>query len=117
VPGSNVTVIRCGGHFAGSAVLHWPAGADGRGELLTGDTIMVVADRRWVSFLWSYPNLVPLDARSVERIVAAVEPYPFDRHASAWHGSVVATDAKAAVHRSAARYIAHLHGDTGGTPA
>ncbi|MGI8854794.1 MAG: MBL fold metallo-hydrolase, partial [Thermomicrobiales bacterium] len=26
-----VTAIRCGGHFAGSAVLHWAAGADGAG--------------------------------------------------------------------------------------
>ena len=48
-----------------AAVLHWPAGSDGRGALLTGDTITVVQDREWVSFMWSYPNLIPLDAATV----------------------------------------------------
>ena len=60
VPG--VTVARIGGHFDGAAVLHWPSGFGGRGALLTGDTVKVVEDRGWVSFMWSYPNLIPLDA-------------------------------------------------------
>ncbi len=78
--------------------------------LLTGDTIMVVQDRRWVSFMYSYPNLVPLGAGAINRIVDAVEPYPYDRLYSAWPGSVVATDAKAAVHRSADRYVGWITG-------
>ena len=82
----------------------------GRGALLTGDTIQVVADRRWVSFMYSYPNLIPLDAATVRRIVAAVEPFAFDRIYGAWSGSVVASDAKAAVRRSADRYIARIGG-------
>lgn len=53
VPG--LTLARIGGHFDGAAVLHWPQGSGGRGALLTGDTIMVVQDRDWVSFMWSYP--------------------------------------------------------------
>jgi glyoxylase-like metal-dependent hydrolase (beta-lactamase superfamily II) len=110
LPGSGLTLVRCGGHYPGSCVLHWPAGADGRGALLTGDTIMVVPDRRWVSFMYSFPNLIPLDPAAVQRIVAAVEPYPFDRIYGSWDGRVVATDAKAAVRRSAERYIAHLRG-------
>ena len=69
VPG--VTVARIGGHFDGACVLHWPAGSDGRGALLTGDTIMVVEDRGWVSFMWSYPNLIPLDAGHGRRDRAA----------------------------------------------
>lgn len=109
VPGSGLTLIRCGGHFPGSCVLHW-RGADGAGALLTGDTIQVVADRRWVSFMYSYPNLIPLDAASVNRIVAAVEPYQFSRLYGSWPGNVVAEDAKAAIHRSAARYIARISG-------
>jgi glyoxylase-like metal-dependent hydrolase (beta-lactamase superfamily II) len=110
LPGSGLTVIRCGGHFPGSAVVHWPQGADGRGALLTGDTIQVVADRRWVSFMYSYPNLVPLGADAVRRIVAAVEPFAFDRLYGGWHQSVVATDAKVAVRRSADRYIGQIEG-------
>lgn len=110
LPGSGLTLIHCGGHFAGSCALHWPAGAEGRGVLLTGDTIMVVQDRRWVSFMYSYPNLVPLGAPAIRRIVTAVDPYPFDRLYSSWPGSVVATDAQAAVHHSADRYLGLITG-------
>ncbi len=106
----DLTLIRCGGHFPGSCVLHWAEGAGGAGALFTGDTIMVVSDRRWVSFMWSYPNLIPLPAADVRRIAAAVAPYPFDRLYGSWSGSVVSSDANAAVQRSAERYIAHLEG-------
>ena len=102
VPG--VTLIRCGGHFPGSAVLHWAAGAEGAGVLLTGDTIRVAMDRRYVSFMWSYPNVVPLPVRQVSAIVDRLEPYEFDRLYGGWWGHVVPSNAKAAVTASAARY-------------
>lgn len=104
LPGG-LTLVRAGGHFAGGTVLHWPAGADGRGALLTGDIIQVVADTRWVSFMRSYPNLIPLAPASVERIVARVAPFRFDRIYGAWWGLVVERDAKAAIRESAERYI------------
>ncbi len=103
-----VTLIRCGGHFAGGTVLHWAAGADGNGAMLSGDILQVVSDRRFVSFMYSYPNLIPLPARAVEQIVAAVEPFAFDRIYGAWWGRIVADDGKASVQRSADRYIAAL---------
>jgi glyoxylase-like metal-dependent hydrolase (beta-lactamase superfamily II) len=78
--GGGMTVVRCGGHFAGASVLHWAE----RGILLTGDTIQVIPDREWVSFMNSYPNLIPLDADAIHRIVAAVEPLEFDRIYGAW---------------------------------
>jgi hypothetical protein len=100
-----LTLIRCGGHFAGGTVAHWPAGAEGKGALLVGDILQVVSDRRYVSFMYSYPNLIPLPARTVQQIVDAVEPYPFDRLYGAWCDRVVAYDGKAAVRRSAERYV------------
>ena len=103
-----VTLVRCGGHFPGSTVLHWDAGADGRGALLTGDTIQVVADRRWVTFMYSYPNTIPLNARAVRGIADAVAPFDFDRIYGGWWDTIVAADAKAAVQRSADRYIAAI---------
>lgn len=108
--GAGLTLIRCGGHFDGGTVLHWAAGAEGRGALLAGDILQVVQDRRWVSFMYSYPNLIPLPAAVVRRVAAAVAPYAFDRLYGAWWERVVARDAKAAVARSAARYIAALGG-------
>ena len=101
-----VTLVRCGGHYAGGTVLHWAAGAEGRGALLTGDIVQVVPDTRWVSFMRSYPNLLPLDASRVRRIAAAVAPYAFDRLYGAWWDLHVTRDAHAAVARSADRYVA-----------
>ncbi len=105
-----VTLIQCGGHFEGSAVLHWSQGARGKGVLLVGDTLGVVQDRRYVSFMRSYPNLIPLPESSIRRIVKALEPYKFDRIYGAWPGKVVSSDAKAAVRRSAERYIEYIRG-------
>jgi hypothetical protein len=109
VPG--VTVVRVGGHFAGSAVLHWAGGAGGRGVLLTGDSIMVAEDRRWVSFMWSFPNLLPLDAAAVRRIVERVGDLPFTRLYGGWPGHVVDEDGADVVRRSAGRYVDRLSGD------
>ncbi len=103
---TDLTLIRCGGHFEGGTVLHWPAGAEGKGALLTGDIIQVVADRKHVSFMYSYPNLIPLSASRVQHIVEAVEPFEFDRMYGAWwRRSTIFSEAKAALHRSAQRYI------------
>lgn len=100
-----LTLIQTGGHFEGSAVLHWAAGAGGRGALLVGDTITVVPDVRAVSFMRSYPNLIPLPAEEIRRIVAAVEPYAFERIYGGWWDRVTPSDGKAAVKRSARRYL------------
>lgn len=100
-----VTLVQCGGHFPGSAVLHWAGGADGRGALLTGDTITVVRDRRYVTFMRSYPNQLPLPERAIRHILDRLEPLAFDRVYGGWWDSVIPSGAKAAVWRSAERYI------------
>lgn len=113
-PMPGLTLARIGGHFDGAAVLHWPAGSQGRGALLTGDTITVVQDRAWVSFMWSYPNLIPLDEPTVLDIAARVERFRFDRVYGGWWGRVVVKDGAAAVRRSADRYVARLRGQRPG---
>ena len=100
-----LTLLRAGGHFAGGTLLHWPEGAGGGGALLTGDIIQVVPDRRFVSFMYSYPNLIPLAADKVKHIVDAVEPFEVRRIYGAWWDTVIKDDAKEAVRRSAERYI------------
>jgi hypothetical protein len=100
-----LTLICCGGHFEGGTVLHWAGGAGGRGALLTGDIIQVVPDRKHVSFMYSYPNYIPLPASAVERIVKAVEPFEYDRVYGAFWDMVIERDGKAAVARSAERYL------------
>ena len=108
VPG--IRLVRCGGHFPGSAVLHWEAGAGGAGALLTGDTITVVQDRDWVSIMWSYPNLVPVDEDTVRSIAARVGSLAFDRIYGGWWERVIASDAKAKLAMSIERYVSMIGG-------
>ena len=105
---AELELVRLGGHFPGGTVCLWRAGAEGRGALLSGDIVQVVADRDWVSFMWSYPNLIPLPAREVQRIRRAVQDLTFDRVYGAWWHTIVADDARAKVLRSADRYVAAL---------
>ena len=100
-----MTLVHCGGHFEGGAVLHWPAGADGCGALLTGDVVQVVLDRRYVSFMRSYPNLIPLSAGAVAKIVARLEPFAFGQIYGAWWQRNILSDGKAAINCSAERYL------------
>lgn len=101
----DLELIRLGGHFAGGTVCLWRAGAGGQGALLAGDIIQVVADRDWVSFMWSYPNLIPLPPHEIARIRGEVESLRFGRLYGAWWDRVVESDARAKVLRSADRYL------------
>jgi glyoxylase-like metal-dependent hydrolase (beta-lactamase superfamily II) len=107
-------LIRLGGHFDGAAVLHWPGALDGRGRLLSGDVLQVVPDRRWVSFMYSYPNLIPLPAAEVTRIADAIRVYPFEQVYGAFEGRQILANGREAVQRSAERYVRHLGRKGGG---
>jgi glyoxylase-like metal-dependent hydrolase (beta-lactamase superfamily II) len=100
-----VTLIRCGGHFTGASVLHWTGGAEGRGIVCSGDTLTVTTDRKYLTFMRSYPNLIPLPASAISRIAAAMEPFAYDRIYGHYFDRVIAADAKAVMAKSVARYI------------
>lgn len=100
-----ITLLRCGGHFAGGTVLHWAQGAVGKGALLSGDILQVAADNRHVGFMRSYPNYMPLSPAVVTRIADRLEPFAFDRIYGAFWDRVIREDGKASVARSAKRYI------------
>jgi glyoxylase-like metal-dependent hydrolase (beta-lactamase superfamily II) len=100
-----LTLIHTGGHFEGSQLLHWGAGCAGRGAILTGDTITVVMDRRYVSFMYSYPNLIPLGERAIRQILESVRPFPYERVYGGWNGRIIRVDGADAVERSAERYL------------
>jgi hypothetical protein len=105
VPGSGLRLLRIGGHFPGLQGLLWPGGAEGRGALLCGDMPMVAMDPRWLSFMYSYPNLIPLAPSEVRRIARTLDGVAFDRLYGSWANRVVARDARSAVARSAERYL------------
>ena len=102
-----LTLIRCGGHFAGGQVLHW-RGRSGGDAILAGDILQVVPTRRHLSFMRSYPNLIPLNARTVRRIAAAVAPFRYDHIYGAWWDTNVIGNAETAMATSVERYLAAI---------
>jgi hypothetical protein len=105
-----LTLLRLGGHFPGATVLHWAGGAQGEGALLSGDVLQVGQDRKTLSFMYSYPNYVPLNATTVRRIMGVLEPYQFEQIFGAWFGQNIKAHAKQAFDYSAERYLAAICG-------
>ena len=106
--GHGLTLVRGGGHFPGASMLYR---AEGAGSLLSGDVIQVIPDRTHVSFMWSYPNLVPLDEATTRGVAGSVEDLPFESLYGAWWGTVIPEGASAIVARSADRYARALRGE------
>ncbi|NEM99285.1 MBL fold metallo-hydrolase [Pontibacter sp. BT327] len=101
-------VVHTGGHFDGSTVMYLPH--HGEGTLLTGDTLYVARDRRHVSMMYSYPNLVPLPQKAIKQISSRIEPLTFDTIHGAFDGQLIQTGAKEAFRRSVERYLRIFEG-------
>ncbi|GAA0706201.1 MBL fold metallo-hydrolase [Dokdonella soli] len=100
-----VTLIRCGGHFPGSAAIHWKDGPRAGGALFPGDALQVVLDRRHVTFMYSYPNYMPMNTSDVMSIRSRLEGYEFeDVYGYTW-GRNIMGGARAAVDESFDRYL------------
>src|SRR4051812_19969745 len=102
-----VTLIRCGGHFPGGTVLHWAKAA---GILCSADIATVTQDRKFLTFMRSYPNFIPLSAREVEGIAAALAPFRYDRIYGHYFDRIIASGAKDVMAQSVARYLAAIAG-------
>ncbi|MDQ6433966.1 MBL fold metallo-hydrolase [Mesorhizobium sp. LHD-90] len=103
---ASLTLVRCGGHFEGGQVLHWKR--PGGNALLAGDIVQVTPTRRWVSFMYSYPNHIPLNARKVRGIEAALAGLDFDDIYGGWWDNNVIGDGRRVFERSVARYLAAI---------
>ena len=104
----DVTMVRGGGHFPGGSMLHWAKGAGGRGVLCSSDIATVTTDRKFLTFMWSYPNFIPLPATAVEGIAAALAPFRFDTIYGHYFDRVIPTGAKEVLKKSVARYVAAI---------
>ena len=104
----DITLLRAGGHFAGGTVLHWRSAAEGKGALFTGDIVMVAMDRRSVSFMYSYPNYIPLNAAAVRAHRGCRRAAGIRSIYGAWWGRNIARDAKALFGKSVERYLAAI---------
>lgn len=109
-PVEGTRLVRVGGHFHGSTVLHWRAGADGGGALLTGDSIATVGDPASVTIMYSYPNRIPLSGAEVRDVADRALRHRFDRLYAGWEGDVIMSGAPDAIRRSVERYAGMVEG-------
>ena len=101
-------LIKTGGHFEGYQVLHWPAGAERQGALMAGDQPQICMDSKQVSFMWSYPNYIPLNPPSIRHILGCLDQLDYDRVYGAFMlrgKGVIPSRGKELVRRSAERYL------------
>ncbi|MDB5197085.1 MAG: beta-lactamase [Flaviaesturariibacter sp.] len=96
-----IQLVCCGGHFPGASVLHWAAG---KGSLFVGDTIQVAPNRQTVSFMYSYPNMIPLPKTAILQIQDAVKYLEYDAMYGAF-GLYIKEGAQAAMRHSVQRYL------------
>lgn len=103
-----VTLVRCGGHFDGSTALHWRDAARPGGALFPGDALQVVADRRHVSFMYSYPNYIPMHPDAVRAMRTALAGFAFeDVYGYTWGRNIIG-GGRAAVDASFERYLSAI---------
>lgn len=106
-----LTLLRIGGHYDGGTILHWAEGAGGRGALLSGDLLQVVADRKHLGFMRSYPNFIPLGAAAVRKIASRVAPFRYDAIYGAFWNAVITQDAERAMAVSVERHVEWVERD------
>lgn len=103
-----LTLVRTGGHFTGYQVLLWPGGAGGKGALMAGDQPQICMDPKQVSFMYSYPNYIPLDGDAIRHVMTCLDPLRYDRLYGAFFvrgKGIIPSGAHAVVRRSADRYL------------
>ena len=96
-----LTLVRCGGHFPGACVLHSPQHG---GLLLVGDTIQVSPNLKTVSFMYSYPNLIPLAKNGVLQIRDSLRGLSYHAMYGAF-GKYITINAMDAMEASVERYL------------
>ncbi|MDK9357421.1 MBL fold metallo-hydrolase [Lelliottia sp. V106_10] len=97
-----VRLLRLGGHFAGGTVLHWN---NDSGVLLAGDILQVTPGADRVSFMWSYPNMLPLPGSAVKGITDRLKTVSFERLYGAFEGQNITENAHEIVMQSGEKYI------------
>ena len=61
----------------------------------------------------SYPNFIPLSARAVNKIGAALRPFAFETIYGHYFDRVIAAGGKAVLDASVTRYVAAVEGKRG----
>ncbi|WP_040167286.1 MBL fold metallo-hydrolase [Microbacterium gorillae] len=102
----DMTLVRTGGHFAGSQILHIAS----KKTVLVADSVNLVSDPGFVSFEYGWAQIIPTDEEAVRQVVAAYEPYEFETIVGGWWDQRI-TGNYETIRRSGDRFIAALRGD------
>jgi glyoxylase-like metal-dependent hydrolase (beta-lactamase superfamily II) len=102
---SELELVRLQGHFAGSCGLWWKSGPRPGGSLFPGDALQVAMDRRHCTFMYSYPNAIPLGPAQVRSLRHAVAPLRYDDVFGYSRGRQIIGGGKAAIEASFDRYL------------
>lgn len=100
-----VSLLRLGGHFAGGTVLYLE---EGEGTILAGDILQVTPGADAVSFMWSYPNMLPLSSKTVGGIIQRLNTVTFSSLYGAFEGQNITHNASQIVQRSGEKYLSSL---------
>lgn len=101
-------LVHLPGHFEGSAGLWWKDGPRPGGSLFPGDALQVATDRRFTTFMYSYPNHIPLGPAALRRLEDRVAPLAFDDLFGFAPGRQIVGGARARVEASFERYRAAI---------
>jgi len=97
---TDIESVCVGGHFEGSRVfLHKPSRTLG-----VADSIYVTP-RRTASFMWSYPNMIPLPPTAIHGIWDSVKGLPFDRVLGCFEGQEIRANGRKIIQDSAQLWL------------
>lgn len=75
------------------------------GVMLAGDIVQITPGAHHVSFMWSYPNMLPLPIKQVKDIRDRIAPFKFEKIYGAFDGQNILKGGKEIVDSSAERYM------------
>ena len=104
----SLELVRLPGHFEGCAGLFWKDGPRPGGSLFPGDAIQVVMDRRYATFMYSYPNAIPLGATALARLEHHADRLQYDDVYGYSRDRQIIGGAKARIDASFARFRSAL---------
>jgi hypothetical protein len=81
--------------------------------LMAGDQPQICMDPKQVSFMYSYPNYIPLNASAIRRVLECLDKLDYDRVYGAFFirgKGIIPEKGKEIVKRSGERYLRAIHG-------
>ncbi len=97
-------IIRIGGHFAGSSIIHVPF-LSKQGAIICGDTLFLSPSKKHFSVMYSYPNRMPLPLHEMQRVKKRFDSIAFDAFYGYQHLQNLTENVKEIFSESMARYF------------